>query len=102
MPSNSTVTSLLFAAESIRKLLRYQPTPPGAKPVPLAYSRPSGPSMLQSCGRFNVRQLESSNAGIMPAGKSPLLNFQLRSKSTTVLDSGAGEIKSVAVCADTE
>src|ERR1035437_566634 len=65
--------------------------PPGAKPLPLPYSALNGPSLLQSCGTFRLRQLPSSNAGIIAAAKSPLEKSQFASKSSVKRASAAGE-----------
>src|SRR5207244_11287813 len=49
------------------KVLRYQPRPPGAKPLLASVPAPGalvmGSSMLQSCGTSSLRHAESSYVG---------------------------------------
>src|SRR5271165_6874161 len=62
-PSNSTLTRFPFHSLGTANVLRYHPVPAGKKPPPppvgLFFS--GTPSMLQSCGRFTVRQDPSAN-----------------------------------------
>src|SRR3954453_1269126 len=68
------------------KCLRYQPTPAGRKPPapPVGFFGSKGPSMLQSCGTSNFRQLESSHPQTSAPTASPLKNRQSASKDLII------------------
>src|SRR6478609_3372937 len=58
-------TFLPLYASGVINDLRYHPTPPGnaPPPVPAGFFSSNVPSILQSCGRFNSRQLVSTKVG---------------------------------------
>src|SRR5271163_2449848 len=57
-PSNSTLARFPFHSFGAVNALRYHPVPAGKKPppAPVGLFFSGTPSMLQSCGRFTVRQ----------------------------------------------
>jgi len=107
MPSNRTSACVFPFASANRKRLRYHPVPPTTQPVascPALNATSNGPmrvgvlppthivpspasavgvksSILQSCGRSTVRQLESSKPGFSAPAISPRKNLQFSSNT---------------------
>src|ERR1035437_5498229 len=77
-PSNSTLTRLPFHAAGALNALRYQPPRVAKKPPlpPMGFLGSILPSLLQSCGRFTVRQPPASYDGASAPAVSPTANFQ--------------------------
>src|SRR3954462_5913727 len=91
MPSNSSDSGLPVTAVGSLNVLRYQPVPPGRKPVPLLVP-PVGvgsSSMLQSCGRRTLRQPEAADPGAGPRAGADRVKPQPAPKSV-VLRASAG------------
>src|SRR5580704_12649418 len=82
------VSFLSLCEAGKRKCFRYHPIPLGkyAPQDPAGSFSLKGPSMLQSCGRSRVFQPESENSVASAPGKSPLRNFQPKSKFSRILD----------------
>src|ERR1700687_2030393 len=95
-PSNSTLTRFPFHSWGAINDFRYQPVPAEKKPPPepVGLSFSGAPSMLQSCGRFTVRQDPSANWRASAPVGSPSRNRQSESASNSSL-----EVCACAACA---
>src|SRR5438309_403693 len=108
-PSNSTEIRFPAAAGGSEKASRYQPSPPGRKPVPegVLSSVVGVSSMLQSCGTLTGRQSEASYdgsagcayapvgsvaaAGLTSANRQPSVSGRVRARPLVAGSPGASE-----------
>ena len=82
-PSKSILICLPFSETGKLNDLQYQPNPPfkAAPPVVAGLCSSNFPSILQSCGKFNFRQLAFVLAGISKIADSVKLKNQSLLKS---------------------
>src|SRR5215213_4771413 len=87
-PSNSIKKRRDLSFSETVKCLRYHETPEGRKPPPppVGFCASNGPSMLQSCGTFNLRHAASSKSVFSAASELPLRNRQSASNGVVMRD----------------